>query len=300
MASHFGFLCVNKPSDVTSRQVVDVAARLVRPERAGHAGTLDPLATGVLVIALGRATRLVPYVQQLPKTYAARFLLGRRSNTDDVTGEMTFASNVTPPTESEIRDALTGFVGRIEQVPPLFSAVHVEGRRAYKLARRGADIEIPPREVEVHRIELLSYSFPEVEAEIECGSGTYIRSIGRDLGEHLGCGAVMSALVRTRVGPFHLENSCAPEDLSAETLPRCLLPAALAVAEYPQRKLTETEVEDIRQGRRAAWGDADVPSGDLFPVALLTPQGELAALARYDGAQRNLAPKQVFLPRLPT
>ena len=176
-----GVVAVDKPAGFTSRDIVDKVAAIVRPAKAGHAGTLDPLATGVLVIAVGPATRLISYIQQGRKRYVGRFRLGQRSDTDDVEGRITEGGDWTGITETMLTTAAGRFVGSISQVPPQFSAVHVDGRRAYALARRGESVELQARPVEVHSLRVTRFEPPDFELEIECGSGTYVRSIGRDL-----------------------------------------------------------------------------------------------------------------------
>jgi tRNA pseudouridine55 synthase len=177
-------------------------------------------------------------------------------------------------------------------VPPRFSAVHVGGRRAYELARRGERVELKPRTVEVHRLALLEFAPPEFELEIECGSGTYIRAIGRDLGERLGCGAVMSALVRTAIGPFRLEDAVSLDGLSADTLSEHLLPAVTAVATLPAYRASAEELVELGHGRPIS---PRVDTGDGFEVAVLDPAGELACLAAYDAGRGKLAPRQFFV-----
>ncbi|MAG94039.1 MAG: tRNA pseudouridine(55) synthase TruB [Planctomycetaceae bacterium] len=292
----FGILNLAKPANVTSRAVVDVVQRLVRPAKAGHAGTLDPLARGVVVVCLGRATRLIPFVQQAEKVYRGRFRLGLRSNTDDVTGQITETPGVTPVSAEQLAAVLPAFVGEIQQVPPQFSAVHVDGKRAYKLARRGQHVEISARAVVVHRIELVDFGFPDFELEIDCGSGTYIRSIGRDIGERLRCGAVMTSLTRTRIGPYRLEDAVAPEELDQQSLAEHVRSAAEAVAGLPVHQCSEEELEEIVHGRKIVPDEA-AAFAQGAEVALLDPSGGLAALALYRRQDNSLGPKQVFLPR---
>jgi tRNA pseudouridine55 synthase len=290
----FGLLNINKPEGVTSRKVVDHVQKLTRPAKAGHAGTLDPLATGVLVVCVGPATRLVPLVQEQRKVYRGKFRLGFQSDTDDITGHVSEVPSAREIPRAEIESALPRFRGEIEQVPPQFSAVHVEGKRAYELARAGQTVNIAAKKVHVHRIELLSYGWPELEMEIECGSGTYIRSIGRDLGELLGCGAVMTELVRLRIGPFDLSDATALDDLNSETLPKALLPPRLAAIDLPTFQATEAECQRLKQGQRIGVNEA-VFSGNQEPIAILTPSDDLAALAEYDADTKELLPRQVFL-----
>jgi len=247
--THFGILNVNKPAGLTSRAIVDRVERLIRPTRAGHAGTLDPLATGVLVICVGQATRLIRYVQQMPKTYHATFLLGRRSETDDIEGEVVALTDPPVPTREELDGALAQFIGGIQQIPPAHSAVKLAGKRAYKLARRGVSVEIAPRTVTIHSIVVRRYEYPELELDVVCGSGTYIRSLGRDLGAALGTAAVMCALERSAIGSFHIANAILPDDLDRDTLERHLRPALATVPDLPRFILTDAQLLEIRNGR---------------------------------------------------
>jgi len=285
----FGLLNVNKPSGITSRDVVNRVQRLVRGVKVGHAGTLDPLATGVLVVALGPATRLVEYVQRMPKTYVGTFLLGRTSDTEDVEGRVVELENPPRPTAGEIEAVLPRFLGTIQQVPPAFSALKVQGRRAYELARRGDDVELQSRPVEVHRLALVRYAYPELQLEVGCGSGTYIRSLGRDVAQALGTAAVMSALVRTAIGDFRIEGALELDGLTADTIRRYLLPAAQAVAELPLVEVDDSEARRLANGLpiRRRW---QVSGAE---IAALDARGRLIAiLAQRNGGQ--LQPRRTF------
>jgi tRNA pseudouridine55 synthase len=290
----FGILNLHKPADITSRRVVDRVAKLVHPAKAGHAGTLDPLATGVLVVCVGKATRLIELVQEHPKSYHARFLLGRQSDTDDVCGTVTEVAVTRETTRAEIESHIPAFLGCIEQVPPSFSAVHVAGRRAYERARAGQSVELAPRVVEVFRLEILRFAYPELDLAIDCGSGTYVRSIGRDLGKLLGCGAVMSQLVRTRVGPYTLEDAVPLDQLTHETLETFLLDPTTAAAGLSRRVADADEIALLRAGRA-------IPSGALagiddgVSVAVVDAAGELLSLAQFDAAADQLKPRRVFI-----
>lgn len=286
-----GLLNVFKPAGWTSRDVVNRIERLVKPAKAGHAGTLDPLATGVLVVCVGTSTRLISGVQEREKEYRAVFQLGCRSDTDDNTGEITNVEVPRIPIRSDIETLLPQFIGEIQQTPPQFSAVHVDGQRAYALARQGQSVDIAPRQVHVHRLEILAYEWPRLELLIECGSGTYVRSIGRDLGELLGCGAIMTELLRSRIGPFRADQAVAVDDLQRDTVARYLLPPARAVEHWPQHVCTDTELWEIAHGRHIV---ADVSQAGR--VALLTAGGELAALGETRTLGR-IAPTQVFIDR---
>jgi len=306
-----GLLNVHKPKGVTSRDVVNRVVWLLRRRtglrkiKVGHCGTLDPLATGVLVIGVGSSTRLMSRVQQHRKTYSGTFLLGRATNTDDVTGE-TIREVAIAPGEFDagsIRNLLPEFTGRILQVPPVFSAVHVDGKRAYQLARKGKEVEIEPREVEVYSLDVTRFvegSLPEFELRVECGSGTYIRSLGRDIGERLGCGATMSSLSRIGIGPFELQDAVPLGELNQENILEHLQSPAVAACHLPTRTLDEEETRRILNGR-------DIPRGSFKPprihaestdqeedVALLTSTGDLIAIGAPGKIPDTLKPVTVF------
>ena len=204
-----GILNLHKPSGITSRQVVDRVAALLPRVKVGHAGTLDPLASGVLIVCVGAATRLVECIQRMTKTYHAVILLGARSDTLDADGRVTAVESPRVPSDQEVRLAVAGHVGMVAQLPPEFSALWVKGQRAYDLARAGQAVALKPRLVRIDRAELLAYRWPRLELEIDCGAGTYIRSVARDLGETLCCGGLIEKLVRTRIGPFELATAAA-------------------------------------------------------------------------------------------
>ena len=276
-----GLLNLNKPSGITSRRVVDCVQRLARPAKVGHAGTLDPLATGVLVVGVGAATRLVEYLQRMPKSYSGTFLLGRRSPTDDVDGDVSELDGPPVPSIEEITSAAGSLTGRIEQRPPAFSAVKIAGQRSYALARQGKRVEPKPRTVMVYRLDVEAYDYPELALRIECGSGTYVRSLGRDLAASLGTAAVMSGLVRTAVGSFRIEEAISPEDLSPENWTGHLLPMVRAVESLPRCELTAAEIAEVRAGRaipREVAGSAE--GGDIAGV---DAAGRLVAILKRRG-----------------
>jgi tRNA pseudouridine55 synthase len=280
--AHFGVLNVNKPAGCTSRDVVDRVERLCRPAKAGHAGTLDPLATGVLVICVGQATRLIQYVQRMRKLYSATFLFGRFSATDDTQGPVTVLEDPPEPSRAAIEQAVPQFLGTISQRPPAHSAVKIGGRRAYKLARRGVAVELAPRTVTIHDIRLLRYEYPELNFEIECGSGTYVRALGRDLAAALGTSAIMSRLERTAVGGFRVAETVLLEDLNAETLCLHLQPALAAVSELPRLVLNDAQIAEIRHGRSLTI--PAVQTGALVEIAsecaAVDTAGRLVAILR--------------------
>jgi tRNA pseudouridine55 synthase len=295
-ADWFGVVNLNKPAGWSSRQAVDHVKKLVRPAKIGHAGTLDPLATGVLVLCLGQATRLVPYVHKLTKSYLAQFLLGCTSPTDDTEGELEDLPCAPELTCEQIKAALPQFVGEIEQVPPAYSAVKLKGQRAYDLARRGKTPRIEPRKVLVESISLLAWEPPRLDLEIVCGSGTYIRSIGRDLARSLGSGGVMSALTRTAIGPFLLADALAPAEITPRSLPAQMKPAQTALCGMPQITASAEMLERLRRGLRAEWPQAMV-AADGDEVAVLDDQQRLILIAAIGNQGRLLQPRQVFAPR---
>lgn len=297
----FGLLNIHKPQGITSRQVVNQIQKLVRPAKVGHAGTLDPLATGVLVVCVGPATRLIRFVQDQPKEYIGEFILGKRSDTDDSTGNVTETVDCPTISQQQLESCLPAFQGQIEQVPPQFSAVHIDGQRAYKLARRGESFDIQPRIVEVYELELLAFEFPRFQLRIVCGSGTYIRSIGRDLGEVLGCGAMMDSLARTRIGNFKLTSAVKLNDeTSIETIAGQLHPAELAVTNLHQYQCDERELEELCHGRSIECHLVECNPNELpnhveqHEIAVVTSNGTLVAIAKWDQAAHQLAPRQVF------
>jgi len=208
-----GFLVVDKPLGWSSMRVVSFVRRRAGGVRTGHAGTLDPLATGVLILGLGAATRRLGEMMALSKRYRTTIDLGAFTTTDDLEGERTEVDVPEPPSRAAIESALRKLTGTIEQRPPAFSAMKVGGRRAYKLARGGAHVELPPRPVVVHAIDLLRFDWPEVEIDVACGKGTYIRSIARDLGALLGTGGHCRTLRRTAIGDYDEMMAVLPDAL---------------------------------------------------------------------------------------
>jgi tRNA pseudouridine55 synthase len=283
-------LVLDKPGGMTSREALDRALSwFPRGTRAGHTGTLDPLATGVLVLCLGAATRLTEYVQDMGKTYRAAVRLGARSDTDDADGTVTPVHVTVEPGRAAVEEALRGFVGDIEQVPPTYSAAKVSGRRAYDLARGGREVALAARRVRVHGIDVLAYEYPRLEIEVRCGKGTYIRALARDLGERLGCGGYVEVLRRTRVGPFRAEEAVSLDADPAAARAK-LLPVSAAVSELPRASLDDAGVARLRQGQ-------GVPAGGLAAdgdeVAVFDARGQFVAVARLDGARRQLRPEKV-------
>lgn len=276
-----GWLVIDKPAGITSRAVVNAAQRwFPRGTKLGHTGTLDPLATGVLVLGIGAVTRLAHVVQRMGKTYRSTFRLGATSDTDDADGTVTEGPTVTPPGEDAIRTALAAFVGRIAQVPPAYSALKVGGKRSHALARGGESVPLAARSVQVYAVHLLDYDWPFVDVEIECGKGTYIRSIARDLGSALGVGGLVQTLCRTRVGPFTTAEAI-PLDTDPETARTRLVPMARAVVHLTHALLDKDAARRFRHGQ-AVEPTTLVRQGESPEVAVFGPGEELLGLAVED------------------
>ena len=287
-----GLIVVNKPVGLTSRDVVDRVKRLVRPAKTGHTGTLDPIASGVLVVCVGDATRLSEYILQKPKSYRGTFLLDCASQTDDAEQGYERLPQETSTSFDEIVSLLPEFTGDIQQIPPNYSAVKVAGQRAYKLARRGEDINLQPRTVSIYELKLLEFEYPRIVLEVRCGSGTYIRALGRDLAKRMGTSAVMSALVRTSVGEFHLESGVDYQQLDQQTLASHLLPPVAAVSDLPRIEIDREETALLRQGRFVAsrWE----LSAAVADIAGVNQQGDLVAILRYDPDLGRICPVRNF------
>jgi len=304
--THFGFYNINKPAGPTSHDIVAGVRRRLREEtgleiKVGHAGTLDPFAGGVLVVAVGPATRLADYVQAAPKRYTAEVMFGATSTTDDVEGDITPAAVAAPPTREQVHAALDEFVGTIMQRPPAYSAVHVDGRRAYKLARDGRPVDVPARSVTIHGLELLRYEYPTAELHVLCGTGTYIRSLARDLGEALGVGGYCSALVRTAVGEFTIDRAVAVEELD---LTGDLISPLTALADMPALAVPPELLTPLTQGKTLAVAElAVVAAGpDEAPAAegggevtLVDEAGRLLAIGELAADGRAVHPRKVFV-----
>jgi len=272
---------IDKPGGMTSRAAVDRAQGwFPRGTRIGHTGTLDPLATGVLVLCVGVATRLGEYVQRMEKVYRAGIRLGARSDTDDADGIVTPAAVTTPPDRERVAEALRTFIGEIDQVPPAYSAAKVTGRRAYALARRGDDVQLAPRNVEIYEIMLRDYDYPRLEIEVRCGKGTYIRSLARDLGERLGCGGLIQTLCRVRVGRFSVDDAVSL-DVDADTARRRLLPLAAALTELPRITLNASEISALGCGQSVSITEA-CASGE---TAAFDAAGQLVAVVASEGGR---------------
>jgi len=287
-----GWLILDKPAGLTSTDCVTRTKRLFNAQKAGHAGTLDPMATGVLAIAFGEATKTVPYAMDSAKTYRFTARWGAATDTDDAEGKVIGTSDVRPTTEA-IRAALPAFTGIIMQTPPAYSAVKIAGERAYDLAREGERVELQAREAEILRLEIVGTpSSDETELEMDCGKGTYVRAVVRDLGKALGTLGHVTALRRTRVGAFTLASAIPLEALMelgySDAAKRHLHPVETALDDIPALSIGEADAAKIRSGQAApvrgpAFATAEAllkDAGDEPPVVLLkVPSGRLVALA---------------------
>ena len=302
-----GLLLVRKPSGPTSHDVVARLRKILGQKKVGHFGTLDPLASGLLVVAAGRATRFFPYYSKLDKTYEGRIRLGYATDTYDREGRPTGPECERLPDPNALRSAMKAFEGGILQRPPVYSAKKLEGKPLYAYARRQEAVEPAPVPVSVASFELRSYDPPFLDFRVDCGSGTYIRSLAHDLGAALGCGGHLDDLVRTRVGDFLLEAALAAEDIEVlqarNETDRFLLPLGALLPGLPRYDLTEEGGRRMKDGRTvgpghlASGGDGQVPfpADGAAVVRLFGPDGALLALARPAPPPALFAPFLVLL-----
>lgn len=296
-----GWVALDKPVGFTSTDAVAAIKRLYRAKKVGHAGTLDPLASGVLPVALGEATKTVPFVMDGRKAYRFTVRWGVETDTDDADGRTTETSDRRPSAEA-IRAALPSFTGTIDQVPPRFSALKVEGERAYDLARGGALVEFAARPVEIERLDLVE--MPDADRavfEAECGKGTYVRAIARDLGRSLGCYGHVESLRRTRVGPFSETQAVKLEALAAlrdeggdDALIGALMPVDTGLASLPALSISRADAQRLTLGQAVILRGRDAPI--LEGLVSVSTQGALVALGEIE--RGSLRPRRIFhLPR---
>jgi tRNA pseudouridine55 synthase len=278
--SYFGFLNINKPAGITAHDVVAIVRKTLGCKQVGHGGTLDPMATGVLPVAVGKATRLLRFLPS-DKTYLAEIRFGLTTDTDDITGTVISSSNELP-SQDAIVAAANDFRGEIRQLPPMYSAVHVGGKRLYELARQGkAPDTVPEREVTVHKLEILSYEPPNLNVRIACSAGTYIRSIARDLGQQLSCGGCLSSLVREQAGLFSLDDAVSLDVLKekaavGETRPLFSVPQNVLPLE--KFEIDSSQAQHLIQGRAI---DVPVfPNSGAQDYVLALKSGKLVAVCR--------------------
>ncbi len=289
----FGLLCINKPRGPTSHDIVALVRRGTGEHKIGHAGTLDPMAEGVLVLALGQATRLLEYLSASPKSYRACLALGVSTDTYDAEGVIVSRRAIPSLDVEQLETVLDDFRGSIDQVPPAYSAVKIKGKAAHARVRAGEDVHLAARRVEVVSLDIDTFEPPNLMLSISCSAGTYIRGLAHDLGEKLGCGATLTSLVRTASGHFHL-----PEAVSWENLRTSLaggswqdyvLPADLALPDAPRVVLDQEGMQRVRHGASLPAGDVRAGLGRAY-----TPFGQFVAVLSGDPQRRVWQPKKVF------
>jgi tRNA pseudouridine55 synthase len=296
-----GILSVHKPAGPTSFDVIRAVRCGTGVRKVGHAGTLDPAASGVLLVLLGQAVRISEYVMDLPKTYRATVRLGVVTDSYDAEGAPTLLTESVDVSREEIARGLEAFVGEIEQTPPAFSAVKVGGQRSYELARKGAAVALAARRARIYAIRLLAFEPPEVEIEVECGKGTYIRSLAHDLGQSLGCGGHLASLMRTRVGPFPVESSVSAGELegafASEEWRELVRPMDCGLTHLRAIALHIEDEKDLRHGQAVKIDEerlAGVAVEDGRPYRAYGEDGGLVAILRYDAAAGVWRPRKVF------
>lgn len=280
-----GILVVDKPIGITSHDVVNRVRRAFQTKRVGHSGTLDPLATGVLVLAVGPATRFLQYLPLEPKEYVAHVRFGASSTTYDAEGDLTIGGPIPENLAEALANILPDFRGLIQQVPPMYSAIKRDGKPLYELARQGQVVHRDPRTIHIGGITVESCSTDEAVIRIECSGGTYIRTLADDLGKRLGCGAYLVGLDRTRVGIF-MHPQAIP---LTEAGPKDLISLKIALGSMPQISLDERKVKSIREGQIIGIGEP--PESKM--VALLTPQGNVFSIGRVEG---NMVQPECVIP----
>lgn len=287
-----GVLVVDKPIGMTSHDVVQVVRNGTGIRRAGHTGTLDPRASGVLVVLIGPAVRLSEYVSASDKRYQATIRLGSSTDTYDSEGEVTGSASIEDIAEQDFETLLRQFEGEIDQVPPAYSAVKVKGKKAYELARKGKQVDLEPRKIQVYSLELLEWAPPEAVIDVYCSSGTYVRSLANDLGKALGCGAHLVGLRRTKSGRFSLREAVSlrklKEAFQVGNWYQYLIPAAEALSDWPLVELDAEEVDKVRHGHRI-----DAEEGAEGWARGVSEQGDLVALL--EAIDQEWQPRKVFL-----
>lgn len=296
-----GILNVDKPPDMTSHDVVNAVRRLAGQRKVGHAGTLDPMATGVLLVCLGQATRVSEYLMSGRKLYRATVTFGTATDTYDARGEVTSSGGRTTFDDQEVEAALEDFVGSIDQVPPIYSALKREGRPLYKFAREGKRVELSPRPVEIHQITLLDWTSPSMTLEVSCSPGTYIRSLAHDLGERLGSSAHLSALARLGSGRFALQDAVSLERLEEAFRHgqeyTYLMPLDEALLDWPALVVGPEDARSLAHGQAIL---ADPPAEDTEASGLhraYSLDGEFLAILAYDPKADRWQPQKVFATR---
>ncbi len=293
-SDYFGFLLIDKPKGATSHDVVAEVRRKIGC-KVGHTGTLDPFATGLLIIALGKATRLIDYLQKQDKEYLVTMILGEEKDSYDVTGKTIETSDYSRVTKEKVEEALKPFIGEIMQSPPVFSALKVDGRRAYDLARKGEAVELEKRSVRINSIKIVSMNLPLIELKISCSVGTYIRSLVHDLGLALGTNAYAKELRRTKNSVYDVKDSITIPDFlemeNSEIVEKLISPIE-ALKLLPTFELSDDQFADIKDGKTIVWGNVV----ESFADGVVIYKGELTAIVKFlsENGQIHFKPDKVF------
>lgn len=287
-----GFLTIDKPCGMTSHDVVGLVRRITGERQVGHAGTLDPAASGVLPVAVGHATRVLPFIEGDDKRYVATVRFGVETDSGDRDGRLIGQADATALTRDHIEGLLPAFRGEIVQTPPMHSAVKVDGRRLYELARAGVSVEVPERQVTIHELELVDWQSPEATLVIACSKGTYIRSIARDLGVAAGTGAMLSSLVRTRAGMFDLAAAIPAQELAT----RLETHGWAAIALHPEAVMGEAEVVLLNEDAERRWFNGlPIDAPVIGPTVRVYDTGrEWAGIGETDPATGRVQPRRVI------
>jgi tRNA pseudouridine55 synthase len=291
-----GILNVSKPCGPTSFDIVASIRRICGEKRVGHAGTLDPAASGVLPVCLGQATRVAEYIHHFSKEYVAVITLGATTDTLDAGGSVTSRSDPVGITAAQVSKSLHSFLGEISQVPPAYSAIKIKGKQSYKLARAGVSVPLEPRRVTIHSIDILEFTLPSLRVRIQCSTGTYIRSIAADLGTALGCGAYLQALVRTAYGPYKIEEGLSPEDIGKAAasggLSRLLHPVDHPLQSWQKQVLDDEKSAAVLGGISLTVEDAGLDTGQL--LACYDRNGRFLAIYKFVAGSGVWRPEKVF------
>lgn len=294
-----GLLIINKATGMTSHDVVAEVRKILHQKRVGHAGTLDPAASGVLPICVGQGTRVAEYLSESGKAYQAEITFGVVTDTYDIEGTVIRTADTTGLTQDQIEAQLAHFLGPQMQMPPLYSAIKIQGQPAYKRLRAGEVVELDPRPIEIFHLHILAWLPPRLTLAIECSKGTYIRSLAYDLGEQLGCGGYLTSLIRTRSGPFSLTDSISLEQLAEavtqDTIAHHLFSPDSALLQYPALSLDDTTAQRVLHGNAFAYHDDNFVVAELARVYDVA--GNFLAIATWDAEQGLWQPKKVLVER---
>lgn len=299
-----GILVLYKPKDVTSMDMVRMAKRVSRVKKVGHAGTLDPIATGILPICFGQATRLMEFMVDGRKVYRAEITLGSATDTYDALGTVTGTGDASAITRDDLESLLPSFLGVIPQEPPMYSAIKHEGQRLYDLARAGVEVEREARDVVVHNIEVLEFDLPKAVIEVECGRGFYVRTLANDIGLNLGCFAHMSELERRRTGVFTLDDALTPEDWEAagedDAWRDLLEPPDAALRDMAALSLDSAAERHIRNGQSVTLPATSTYAKHMEPRRAYSPDGRFLAIVRFNRPESSWQPERVFSLAVPS